>query len=133
MVLFAIIKRVILIISLIAVVSYAVPYTEKFFGETTMIGSAKNAITSYAAREIVAPIAQTIAEKAASIAEEASGQPISTNAAVKTKFFPKYEPKNKNVVSISSQISPNPAQGSAGNGIYATDSASSPEKDCVCP
>ena len=83
---FSIVKNLVIIIALIAGIIYGLPYVEKYFNTKNYSTIAKDTITGYAARNVVAPIAKSIAEKAAEIADEASGTPVIQNK-IKTQFF----------------------------------------------
>lgn len=78
---------------------YVGDYVSYFFDDT------KEAITGFAARNVVAPIAETVAEKAQSIAEEARSiaPPVTNAPSPKTQFFPF---KNTQIDRPNSRLTP---------------------------
>lgn len=124
MVIFALLKRILVLMALFYVVVYALPYfpyigdyVSYFFDDT------KEAITGFAAKNIVAPIAETIADNAQAIADSARGVESPSSPAPASKFFAS---KNTQIDRPSNRAAPNsvsPSASSPSNNIEPAQSS----------
>ncbi len=137
MVLFGVVKRIVIVMALFYVVVYGLPYLP-FVGDyiQSFFDNSKGTITGFTARNVVAPIAETIAENAQAIADNArEGYAPSPSVAPKTKFFPFKNtqvdpPKSRGTPSVSAS-SQTPPQTADSNAVDS--SGSSPESNTELP
>lgn len=82
--LWLILKKLLLTIALVYVVAYAFPYVTEYFTGT------QDHITGFAARNLVGPAAQAVADRAQAIADRAAPPPTR-----QFKFFPRTPDKDR--------------------------------------
>ncbi|MBI4140839.1 hypothetical protein HY485_03295 [Candidatus Woesearchaeota archaeon] len=136
MVLFALLKRIVIVMALFYVVVYGLPYIP-YVGEyiQSFFEGTKDTVTGFAARKIVAPIAEVVAENAQGIADSARDIGSPQASVPKTSFFPskntqvdRPHTRNNPSPSTSPSSAANPITSEPPNGAGSDASTGVPEK-----